>query len=58
MERILYSEISYYIFKLTTTQRGNFITNIDNLLCLIHNNIIDIPKEPNDSIEKEDIIKL
>ena len=32
LDRILYSEISNYIFELNDSQRGNFLTNIEQLL--------------------------
>lgn len=58
MERIFYSEISYFIFNLDVEKRGKFTTNIDNLLCaLCHNESLVFDKEYEDE-RKKDIIKI
>lgn len=58
MERIFYSEISYFIFKLNLEQRANFNTNIDKLLYLLcdpSNNLFDNISEEE---IKKDITKI
>ena len=48
LDRILYSEISNYIFELNDSKRGNFLTNVEQLLIDIldeHNSVnIDVRK--------------
>ncbi len=48
MQRILYSEISNYLFSRSEKERGNFLSNIDDLLCS------SLDKSENSDPETED----
>lgn len=58
MERIFYSEISYFIFKLDTQQRGKFTTNIDKLLSVMCSNEEFIFDKKYEEERKKDIVKI
>ena len=58
IERILYSEISSYIFQLSDEDRGIFTTNIDNLLFKIHEEDSTLFSKEYSAEDKRDIIKI
>nr|DAL57726.1 MAG TPA_asm: hypothetical protein [Caudoviricetes sp.] len=58
IERILYSEISSYIFQLSENDRAIFTSNIDNLLFKIHEEDSNLFLQNYCDEDKKDIIKI